>query len=112
MNIGDKIIIQKDFSDSPGSRYKKDGDNSGEEFLESLLLPKFEKAVKNDYVLLVDIDGLWGYPSSFISGSFGKLSEDKGAELVLKHLEIKSDDSETRRLEILEEIKSPQSHVV
>lgn len=109
MKIEDKIVILKDFTDSPGARYRDDGDFSGQEFLEDLLLPKFEEAVTGNYKLLVDVDGVWGYPSSFLSGSFGKLSIEKGSDLVLKHLEIKSDNSETRQQEIISEIKNPRS---
>ncbi len=110
MEIKDKIIIAKDFSDSPGARYREDGDFSGQEFLETLLLPKFEKAVEGNYVVLIDLDGVWGYPSSFISGSFGKLSLEKGSDKVLAHIEFKSEESETRLREIVEEIKKPRTH--
>lgn len=110
MEIKDRIIIATDFSDSPGARYREDGDFSGEEFLETILLPKFEKAVSGNYKILVDLDGVWGYPSSFISGSFGKLSFEKSAELVLKHIEFKSIESDTRLQEITEEIKNPRTH--
>lgn len=110
MKIKEKIFIAKDFSDSPGARYKEDGEYSGQAFLENILQGAFEKAVSGDYKILIDLDGVWGYPSSFISGSFGKLSIDKGADLVLKHIEFKSEDSETRLQEIIKEIKNPRTH--
>ena len=46
MEIKDKIIVKTDFSDTPGARYKSDGPNSGELFLEQLLTEKFENAKK------------------------------------------------------------------
>jgi len=110
MEIKEKIIIATDFSDSPGSRYREDGDYSGQQFLEEILLPAFEKAVKDGYKILIDLDNVWGYPSSFISGSFGKLSEAKGSELVFKHIEFKSEESEARLEEIIKEIKNPRTH--
>ncbi len=110
MEIKKKISIAKEFSESPGARYREDGDFSGEAFLEDVLLSAFEEAVNNDYKILIDLDGVWGYPSSFISGSFGKLSLSKGADLVLKHIEFKSDDSATRLNEIIGEIKNPRTH--
>ena len=82
----DKIIIAQDFSDHPASRYKVDGDWSGEKFLEEILLPKFEKALEGSYILLIDLDGVFGYPSSFVSGSFGKLSIEKTANLLLSSI--------------------------
>ena len=107
MEVKDKISIATDFSDHPGSRYRKDGDFSGEQFLEEILLPKFEKAVAGDYILLIDLDKVFGYPSSFVSGSFGKLSVDKTADLVLKHIQFKSDENPVRLEKIIREIKDP-----
>lgn len=110
MEIKRKIIIADEFTDSPGARYREDGDFSGQAFLEDILLPAFNEAEENGYKILIDLDGVWGYPSSFISGSFGKLSIDKGAEAVLKHIEFKSHDSKTRLKEIEQEIKAPRTY--
>lgn len=108
MEIKDKIIIAKEFTDHVGARYITDGDWSGEHFLNEILLPKFEKAVNGGYALLIDFDGLYGNPSSFISGSFGKLSVDKGATLILEHLQFKSDDNPLRIVKVINEIKNPR----
>lgn len=102
-----KIIIKDDFSDSPGARYRKDGPFSGEEFYESILLPRFQQAINEKAKLLIDLDGVWGYPSSFVSGSFGKLSIQLGAQKVLSIIEFKSDESQTRKERIIAEIKQP-----
>ena len=109
MEIKDTINIATDFSDVVTARYREDGEHSGEEFLEDLLLPKFEKAVKENYILLIELEKLWGSPSSFISGSFGKLSLDKGSELVLKHLQFSSSDNPLRLKKIVKEIKNPKT---
>ena len=107
MEIKDTIIIAKEFKDNPGARESADGPNSGQEFLEDILLARFNKAVDNNYILLIDLDGVWGYPSSFISGSFGKLSMDRGADLLLKHLQFKSDMNPMRIEKVVSEIKNP-----
>jgi len=104
MEIGDRIIIATDFATTPGARYRRDGDFSGEQFLEELLLVKFEKAVTGNYIL----DKVWGYPSSFVSGSFGKLSLAKGADLVLKHISFKSEENPIRLEKVINEIKNPK----
>lgn len=101
------IIIRAEFSDSPGARYRKDGPHSGQEFFEKLLKPRFDKAVEQKVQLEIDLDGVWGYPSSFVSGSFGKLSLEKGADLVLKTIEFISKESETRKFRIISEIRNP-----
>lgn len=108
MEVKDKIIVKSDFSDTPGARYKSDGPNSGELFLEKLLSAKFKAAVDGNYKLLIDLDGVWGYPSSFVSGSFGKLSLDYGAEVVLSHISFKSEDNSIRLENIVKEIKNPK----
>ncbi len=77
MKIKDTLIIAKEFKDNPGARDREDGPHSGQEFLEELLLERFNKAVKEKYILLIDLDDVWGYPSSFISGSFRRLSMDR-----------------------------------
>lgn len=108
MEIRDKIVIATDFTTTPGARYRKDGDFSGEQFLEEILLVKFDKAVSGNYILLIDLDKVWGYPSSFVSGSFGKLSLSKGSDLVLKHIQFKSDENPIRLEKVINEIKNPR----
>ncbi len=102
-----KIIIRTDFSDAPGARYRKDGPHSGEEFLENLLRPKFEEALQKNVKLEIDLDGVWGYQSSFVSGSFGKLSMEKGADIVMDTIVFISEESETRKSRIINEIINP-----
>ncbi|KIC89142.1 hypothetical protein HY58_18485 [Flavihumibacter sp. ZG627] len=99
--------MSDDFGDTPGARYKRDGKFSGEEFLEKLLEPKFIKAMNENYILLIDLDRVWGYPSSFVSGSFGKLSISYGSDKVLKHIKFKSDENPIRLERIIHEIKQP-----
>jgi hypothetical protein len=108
MQVKDKIIIAKDFHDDPGAREEKDGLNSGEIFYNELLHDKFIKARDNMYILLIDLDGVFGYPSSFVSGSFGKLSTKYGKDAVLKHLKFKSDRRLIRIDKITFEIKNPE----
>ena len=101
------INIKNDFSDSPGARYRKDGPYSGQQFYEEILKNKFEEARRKSVKLEIDLDGVWGYPSSFVSGSFGKLSIEYGANVVLGTIVFISTESETRKDRIIEEIKHP-----
>ncbi len=107
MEIKDKLIIAKEFGDAAGARDYDDGDFSGKEFYDKLLLERFNKAVDGNYLLLIDIYGFWGWPSSFVSGSFGLLSIEKGSELALKHLKFKSDKNPLKIDKTINEIKSP-----
>jgi len=102
-----QINISKDFSDSPGARYRSDGEKSGQEFYETLLKTKFDEALEKSEHLFIDLDNSWGYASSFISGSFGQLSSDYGADKVLRTLKFKSQDDPMLEQKIIEEIKNP-----
>lgn len=108
METKETIIIAKDFSNRLGARYRKDGPYSGQQFLEEHLLPAFERAVVGGFCIMIDLDGVWGYPSSFVSGSFGKLSVEKGAALVEKHLRFKSDENNMRLERVRKEIANPR----
>jgi len=109
--VKDKIVIASDFSDTLGARYRKDGPHSAEEFLENHLEPKFIKAMSGNEKLLIDLDGVWGYPSSFVSGTFGILSMKYSAETVLDVLEFKSEDNSIRLEKIIFEIKRPKKNI-
>ena len=103
-----KIKVSTDFTDAPGARYRTDGPKSGEEFLQELLMPRFLEAVSSKQKLHIDLDDVWGYASSFISGSFGQLSLEYGAEKVLAILEFKSEDNKLLVDKITQEIRSPR----
>ncbi len=109
MEIKDTLIIATEFSTTPGARYLQDGSKfSGESFLTDFLLPRFTKAVEGNYILKIVLDGAMGYPSSFVSGSFGKLSLEKTASIVLKHIIFESEDNPLRKEKIIFEIKNPR----
>lgn len=103
-----RICVREDFSDSPGARYRKDGPHSGEEFYDELLHPKYREAREKKVKLVVDLDGVWGYPSSFVSGSFGRLSIAYGAREVLDTIVFISEESEAREERIRMEIERPE----
>jgi len=100
-----KIIISVEFTDAPGARYITDGPKSGEEFYNELLKPRFIVAKEKNQKLLVDLDNTWGYASSFISGSFGRLSKEFGQEDAMRHLDLKSEDDPLLKKKIFDEIK-------
>lgn len=64
------VISVADFSRLPGSRHRKDGDNSADEFFEDYIEKPLQKAVNNRHSkehILLDLDGTLGYASSFVS---------------------------------------------
>lgn len=67
------INIVKEFTDKPGARYESQGSNSGEKFRDTILYPKFLESLSKNEELVVDLDGGYGYGSSFLEESFGGL---------------------------------------
>lgn len=62
------IEIARDFSTTPGGRFKSDSEFSGEVFREKILLPKLR-----DGTVTVILDGVEGFGSSFLEEAFGGL---------------------------------------
>ena len=65
------IIVAKDFSFTPGFRYKEQSKYSGEEFRETFLEPIFES--DSHSIITINFDGTAGYPTSFLDEAFGGL---------------------------------------
>ncbi len=115
MKVKYKINVAKDFSAYPAGRYRNEGTASGEAFLLDHLMGKLICAIFEGCLLEIDLNGMNGYPSSFISGSFGKVSyemgkeigQERASELILKHIVLKCDDSVARAKAIETEINNP-----
>lgn len=88
------IKIAKEFSISPGSRSPDEGDFSGQEFRENILIPKFREILKSGDTLILDLDGTLGYGTSFLEEVFGGLAREFSIDEVLKFVMIKSDEEE------------------
>jgi len=87
------LSVLEEFSATPGPRFKEEGPFSGEEFRDAILSPRFKSALDQDAVLLVDLDGTAGYATSFLEESFGGLARElKNSEVVLTHLDFKTED--------------------
>lgn len=86
------INIAKDFSQTPGARNYADGDDSGEQFYDKLLKPKYEQAIEQDVLLKIILDGTDGMASSFINEAFRKLGGTFGPDEVWSRLILISDE--------------------
>lgn len=100
-----QISIAKDFSTTPGFRYKKEGPASGEEFREEKLEPWF-KNEKFTKVITINLDGTVGYATSFLEEAFGGLARKYGIDRVLSQLTFVSDDDPL----LIDEIKDYIKH--
>lgn len=68
------ITIAKEFSDVPWGRFRTDGDFCGENFRDQILAG----ALKTNDRVVVDLDGVEGFGSSFLDEAFGGLVERHG----------------------------------
>lgn len=71
------LSIARDFSETPGARFPKEGKWSGEEFREGPLKKAIDRAMALGYQLTVDLDGSAGYGTSFLEEAFGGLVRKK-----------------------------------
>lgn len=99
------INIAKDFSKTPGARYYTEGDFSGQEFREKLLRPKFLETQKSGEKLIINFDGGYGYPTSFLEEAFGGLVREFGSKEVLNGIELISEDEPSLVDEVITYIK-------
>jgi len=105
LHIMTKILkISKEFSRTPGPRYLREGDFSGELFRNSLLVPAISQAIKDNYILKIDLDGTAGYGTSFLEESFGGLIRENHLDYnaILKHVEFISQEESYLTEDILE----------
>ena len=68
-----RIIIAKQYTKKPGGRFRKEGEYSGEDFRETILKKEYEYSIQNKEELIIDLDGGYGYGSSFLEEAFGGL---------------------------------------
>jgi hypothetical protein len=85
-----QINVAEQFSRRPVGRYRSDGDSSGEAFRLDHLLP----ALEADAPVVVILDGVAGYPSSFLEEAFGGLVRDHGysSASLRSRLQLVADD--------------------
>ena len=83
------VIKVRDFTEFPGPRYRKDGPFSGEEFREAQLSPALKSALQQGGAVIVELDGVAGYGSSFTEEAFGGLLRSGFSyKQVKNHLQI------------------------
>ena len=72
------ISIGKDFSEYPAGRTRRDGENSAQRFREDVLVPALRKAIAGGGRVVVKLDGVFAYSSSFLEEAFGGLARNHG----------------------------------
>nr|WP_278375066.1 STAS-like domain-containing protein [Brucella anthropi] len=88
------IDLARDFSPYPAGRFSADGQYSGEAFREDKLVPALEKLIAggSDEKLVINIDGVRAFGSSFLEEAFGGLLRLGlfSKEEVLRRIDVQS----------------------
>ena len=85
------LNIFEDYSEYTGLRHCNISDNSGEDFYHRVLNSKFKEAYESNQKLVVVLDRVDGYASSFLDEAFGNLVYDYSFEIVKGIVEIISE---------------------
>ena len=94
-----RISIAKEFSITPGARFRADGPYSGEEFREDFLEgPMRDTKIRK---IVIVLDGTEGYATSFLEEAFGGLARLFDEARCLEKLEFISTEDPLQ----IEEIK-------
>ncbi len=105
-NKRERVVLRlvEEYSDSLGCRYEHEAPFSGERFRKDFLRPRLNDAIWKNQVLVVDLDGAFGYACAFLEEAFGGLIRVDGENLkeIEPHLEIVSNEEPG----LVEEIKN------
>ncbi len=85
------ISIANEYTKTPGGRHSKEGSFSGEDFRTRILYPAFAESLEKGYTLIINLDGGFGYGSSFLEEAFGGLARMTKDKRVLR-IQIISDE--------------------
>lgn len=103
----EKKIYISDFTQDPGPRYIRqdlEGEmTSGEAFYINILNKEFKECYENKQKLILCLDGVSGYPSSFLDEAIGELVYDFRLENVERLLEFETRMYKKRVSQVKEE---------
>ena len=104
-----QVVRIAEYTKFPGGRYIEDGEGNATLFRTNYLLPP----LRNKKTITVELDGVSGYPSSFLDEAFGGLVREEGisSEDVLKYLHFHSEEGKNNGTirRIIHYIKSPDN---
>lgn len=106
-----EINIVNDFSDAPGGRLIKEGENSGEKFRKEILSPKYKEATEKGEDLIIYFDGSFGYSPSFLDESFGGLVRERKERGILNNIKIISNDDLSVERKIKQYVKDAEDSI-
>lgn len=86
------INIAYEFTETPGGRFRDQGEFSGEEFRQRFLKPRYEASINNNEKLTINMDNCYGFAASFLEEAFGGLARDLKDKNIMKNIDIVCND--------------------
>ena len=80
--------VSTEWSNTPGGRYKIEGKYSGEEFRDDILEPLYTDSRKEKSILVLDMNGSYGYADCWLEEVFGGLVRKYKEEGIFKTTKI------------------------
>ena len=74
------LLRVADHTDAPGAEFIRMGPHSGEWFWNTVLEPCIKKAIETTDSIVIDLDGVIGYPFSWLRGAFSPIGKIKDKE--------------------------------
>lgn len=105
------LVVAKDFSPTPGSRYIIEGEFSGEALRKEILANMLQAAIDDNVKLFIDLDGTSGYGTSFLEEAFGGLIRENNYnyQTICDHITLKSEEEEYLLNDIDDYLKDAQN---
>ena len=97
--------ISKQYTDTPGPRYRRQGDFSGEQFREEHLESLFDVYKSSHTPVVIELDGTFGYPTSFLEEAFGGLAREHPVSEVLAAFQFVATEQPSIVAEIINDIR-------
>ncbi|KAA3635349.1 MAG: DUF4325 domain-containing protein [Armatimonadetes bacterium] len=101
MDAQKAIVVEYNFSKQftrfPGGRFRRDGEHSGQQFYEDVLLKLWNE--KGERIVL-NLSNVEGFATSFLDGAFGEFAAQHGEAVFYKTFDIRCDDDPTLADEI------------
>lgn len=97
--------IATNYTDTPGARYKSEGNFSGEDFRDNYLIPRINQAKAENTKVEINFDGGFGYPTSFLEEAFGGLVRKTKDKDILSYLTFISNEEPALVNEVIQYIK-------
>lgn len=85
--------VAKEYTETPGGRYRMQSEFSGEDFRETVLAPLYERAKSEDTMILINLDGTYGYPPCFLEEAFGGLARQYPNDIIIDRFRFISFDN-------------------